>query len=56
VDGNGFVNIVDIALVAANWGATEPDLLALYDFSGNHVVDVDDIQMVTLHWGEASTC
>jgi len=56
VDGNGFVNIVDIALVAANWGATEPDLLALYDFSGNHVVDVDDIQMVTLHWGEVSTC
>lgn len=46
VNDDGDVDVLDITLTAQNWLATDPALLAIYDFNGNDVVDVGDIMLV----------
>jgi len=56
INRNGVVDVGDIQLTAAAWGATDEASLSLYDFNGNDIVDVGDIQIVVEHWKEASSC
>ena len=46
VNGSGAVDIIDVQLVAAAFGANVP----AYDFNNNGVVDVGDVQLVAEHW------
>jgi len=56
VNGDCVVNIVDIMLVAARWGARDGDANydSLYDLDQDGDIDVVDIMRVAAHWGE--TC
>jgi len=56
VNDDGQVDIVDVALIAAAWGADDTASLSKYDFNDNGVVDIEDIQFVTERWREPSPC
>jgi hypothetical protein len=45
-NNDGLINIVDIQLVAAGWGGSDPDL----DMEPDGDVDIDDIQQVVGRW------
>lgn len=51
VDGNGWVDVRDVMVVASRWGTAEP----AYDFDGNGVVDGADVQDVAVRWGDICT-
>jgi len=51
-NGNGEVDIGDVALIAGAWRATDATSLADYDFNGNDFVDIEDIMTVAKHLGE----
>ncbi|QLQ04592.1 MAG: PQQ-dependent sugar dehydrogenase [Anaerolineae bacterium] len=48
VNGDGQVDVVDVQLVAADFG--RPDFVPDYDVDCNGVVDVADVQAVALAW------
>ncbi len=56
VNGDCVVDIVDIMLVAARWGAHDGDANydSLYDLDHDGDIDIVDIMEVTAQWGE--TC
>ncbi len=47
--GNGFVEVDDIMIVAANWGLPDPDPRA--DLDGDGGVDVVDVMRASAEWG-----
>lgn len=47
-DTSGVVDIIDVQLVAGQWGRS----MVEYDFNYNGLVDVDDIQTVADQWGQ----
>ena len=55
-NNSGTVDVGDIQIVAAAWGATDPASLDLYDFNENEAVDVGDLQIIADQWREASPC
>ncbi|MDE3096933.1 MAG: hypothetical protein KGK07_13175 [Chloroflexota bacterium] len=56
LDGNGVVNIVDLALVAAHYGAVSPnpDYVAAYDPNKDGRINVQDLGLVAAAYGQ--TC
>ncbi|MHC4742482.1 MAG: molybdopterin-dependent oxidoreductase [Planctomycetota bacterium] len=42
------VSIADLALLAQNWGLTEPNTIG--DLNADNLVDANDLQILTLHW------
>ena len=55
VNDDCVVNIVDIMLVAAQWGASVGDANydRLYDLDDDGDIDIVDIMKVATQWGEA---
>ena len=49
--GNGFVEVDDIMIIAANWGLPDPDPQA--DLDGDGDVDVVDVMRASAEWGQA---
>ena len=54
VDGNAFVNLLDILAVGRHFGEMTDDLGwdPIYDFDGNDVVNLFDILAVGMHFGQ----
>ncbi len=52
---DGTIDVTDIMVVAANWGAQAGDanFVQAYDFNGNGQIDVADIMQVAGRWGES---
>ncbi|MBK9095143.1 MAG: hypothetical protein IPM84_20770 [Anaerolineae bacterium] len=51
LDGNGVVDVLDVVVIAGEWGATDATALLLYDFNHNSIVDIGDIMLVVGHFG-----
>ncbi len=51
IDGNGIVNVDDLATLITNWGLCSADTLCLMDFDCNGVVDLNDLAMLLVNWG-----
>jgi hypothetical protein len=41
---------MDLSLTAEQWQATDPELLAIFDFNNNRIVDVADIMLLSAFW------
>lgn len=51
LDDNGVVDVLDVVVIAGEWGATDASALLLYDFNHNSIVDIGDIMLVAGHFG-----
>ena len=48
LDGNGQIDVADIAQTTTGWGSTNPD------FDGNGTVTLEDVMLVASRWGSSS--
>lgn len=51
IDGNGAVDITDLAIFAENWGKSGPSE-PMADMDGNNVVDITDFAIFAENWGQ----
>lgn len=51
IDGNGAVDITDLAIFAENWGKSSPSE-PMADMDGNNVVDITDFAIFAENWGQ----
>jgi len=56
INGDGVVDITDVSIMAAKWGAEEGDANydSLCDLNNDGVIDVSDLSAIGLHWGRTS--
>ncbi len=54
-NGDGVVNIVDLSILASNWGTTSGATWSMGDFNGDGMVNVLDLSILADHWGDTLT-
>jgi hypothetical protein len=51
INGDGLIDITDLAIFAENWGRTGPSE-PMADFDGNNIVDITDLAIFAENWGK----